>query len=217
MSRTSDLDWDAIEKDWRAGVLSMPEMAAKYNTTSSNIRNTAKRKHWVKDEAMRAGVRQVVVVKAARPHSEPDEPVSMEGVFEGLAEMGANILGSQRKDICKMRDIVRLMAKEMREQMENMPEIEEAVMQYFSAKAAMNPIQAGIFKQQMQQALFALGLGSRAKTMLNLTAALDRLIAMERTSYRLDDKAPEQTVEESIREIHRIALEKKQAGENRVN
>ncbi|MDN3920079.1 hypothetical protein [Roseateles violae] len=43
-----DLDWSAIELDYRAGILSLRELGAKHRCSHSTIANLAGRKGWLR-------------------------------------------------------------------------------------------------------------------------------------------------------------------------
>lgn len=208
----------SIERDWRAGVMSNRDIAAKYNTSESNVRRYALKHGWVKDNLHKAGMRALVKaghVKNEYTGSHPDHdrpPPEMEGIEIDMAEAAEAVVLSHRRDLTRMRNITRRFAEELHEQMTGLPEIEEKIIEYFSARAALDPLQAGIHKQQMQRALHALGLNARSKTLVNVVQSMQKLVEMERIAVGLDDKndGKEVPYEEGIAELARIAEEKRQ-------
>lgn len=217
-----NLDLTAMEKDWRSGMMSNKDIAMKYEMTEGNVRAYARRYKWQKDEAIKAGVKAMVLgpprINRGRQHK-PREPASMEGVAEEYAEIASEVIVQHRTDIRKLRLIVRRMSAELGEQMDSLPDLEDSIIDYYSAKGALDPVQAGNYRAQMQQALSTLGLGSRAKTLLSLVGSMEKLVAMERASFGLDEEAEEKTYEDSIKEVHERMIErrKQQTGEGRVN
>jgi uncharacterized protein YjcR len=47
-----DIDWIAIEHDYRAGQLSLRDMASKHGCSHSAIANRASRHHWIRAQAV---------------------------------------------------------------------------------------------------------------------------------------------------------------------
>ena len=95
------------------------------------------------------------------------------------------------------------MKHELGELLENGPQLEEAIIQYFSAKIAMEPLAAGRLMNEMRQALGAISFGARTKALLNLASAEKIYFEMERKAYRIDDNDQgEKTYEDHLREMH---------------
>jgi len=51
-----NIDWDAVESDYRRGRLSLREMAAKHSCSHSSIANRARRSGWTRLDAAQAAV-----------------------------------------------------------------------------------------------------------------------------------------------------------------
>jgi len=58
-------DWERIEADYRAGVLSIREIAAEQGITDTAIRKRAKRDEWVRDLAERIQAKADALVRTA--------------------------------------------------------------------------------------------------------------------------------------------------------
>lgn len=221
-----------IEKDYRAGVLSLRQMSVKHKIDESTIRYHARKNEWerekvVKREIIRStrhipGPPPPVPPKPELPKQpkEPPpkrEPASMEGTIERYVELATEVIGSHRRDIHMVRVAVRQMTQELCDQMNDMPMIEERIMEYFAAKAQNDPIATAQYKMQMQQALYSVSLPSRSKTVSNLTNALEKLVGMERKSYGLEDAAIDKTYEEYLKEIHAESMAMKERREAMAN
>jgi uncharacterized protein YjcR len=61
-----DIDWNAIERDYRCGSLSLRELAAKHGCSHSAIANFAGRHGWTRDSPLRPPVER----KASQPTGE---------------------------------------------------------------------------------------------------------------------------------------------------
>lgn len=49
MARRSDIDWEAVERDYRAGQLTLSEIAKKHGISDSQLRVKAKKLGWTRD------------------------------------------------------------------------------------------------------------------------------------------------------------------------
>jgi len=94
------------------------------------------------------------------------------------------------------------MASQLRHQTDFEPDLAEVIEDYFMAKAQQSPLLAGVYKQQCNAALHAIGLNTRSKTMLNLSNAMAKLVDIERTSWSLNEGADNRSYEDLLAEIH---------------
>ncbi len=199
-------DLEEMEKDYRAGVMSNCEIARKYDSSEGTVRYYARMRKWERDPSIRKHIRKAAtaqkfgMVRAPTP-APYREPVSMEGVVEHYTELASEVVTSHRRSFGKLRSIVNEMARELTEQMTSKAEFEESIVEYFSLKAAGDPVLAAQYKQQMQLALAAVSLGSRSKTLLNIAGSLEKLVKMERESFGLATDINEKTYEDYVREI----------------
>ncbi len=90
-------DWEAIEREYRAGQLSVREIASRYGVNASTISRRAKRYGWERDLSER--VRDRAHAKSMLGGESGDD----EAVVEAAADRGAQVLDTQRQDIREMR------------------------------------------------------------------------------------------------------------------
>ena len=87
------VDWERIEADYRAGILSLREIASPYQVTEGAIRKRAKRDSWERDLAAKIQaraetlVRNAEVRKAVRDSSVLTERVIIEANAERIAQV----------------------------------------------------------------------------------------------------------------------------------
>lgn len=112
---TSAPDWERIEADYRAGLLSLREIAAADgNVTEGAIRKRAKRDGWQRDLGAKIQARADDLVRKAAVRSEvrTDSALSDRQIIEANAERIAQVRGEHRADINRMRALVlRLLAE----------------------------------------------------------------------------------------------------------
>lgn len=216
---TSDVDWDAVERVYREGVLSNVKIGREFNVTEASIRQQAKRRGWIKgeptavrEEAIRQANERMANRKPSGKPATPPKPATLEETprerLEAIAAPAADVLIYHRGQASRLRSIVMKLANELEDATDNLPEIEESLEAFFMQKAANNPLMANTYRQQMRQALQAVGLGSRAKTAANLAGAFKTLVETERKSWGLDEGEDKlRSYEDILMELHKKTRE----------
>ena len=194
----SDVDWDAIEAAYRAGLLSNRAIAAQHGVTESAIRQMAKKRGWVKGHPHE--IRNMAVTKANLKTIpkliEPDADY-----VEEVAEQASQVLIRHRTMASVMAGLLKDMAGQLRHQTDFEPDLSSMIEDFFMAKAQQNPLLAGVYKQQCNAALHAIGLNNRSKTMLNLSNAMSKLVDIERVSWNLNEDGDNRSYEDLLAEI----------------
>lgn len=210
MAHQSEVDWDALVEDFKAG-MNRPDLCAKYKITRQALSKGLRTRGLLRDsETIR---RRRTTIKADEATlRELMAPINIERV-EAMAEVGAGVLVRHRRQILKAQQAVDSLYDELIFLNENQEHVEERIIEYFGAKAALNPLAAGIYKQQMNQALAAIGLNSKSKTIANLTNALGNLVKIERQAYRLDEEKGDKSYEEHLKELHEARMLKNKAAQ----
>jgi len=108
MAERKKVDWEAIERDFRAGVFSILEIAKQHGISDAAIHKHAKLHGWKRDLAAR--VRKLVSEKLVRQEvSKPN--ASDEEIAEEATVAPVRIVGLHRRDSRQQQEIVeRLMA-----------------------------------------------------------------------------------------------------------
>lgn len=202
--KAANVDWKAIEADYTAGVTAVRRIAADHGIDESAIRQRAKAEGWIRQEPVR--VRRIAQQKADDAGL-PRVPVDPEERIQELGSVAGEVLVAHRKQLVLMRTISKGLADELLAANESRDQLEERIIEYYSAKAAMSPTQAAAYRKQMNDALAAISLGARSKTMLNLASATKIIVELERTNYKLDEQTGEKTYEQLLAEIHAKVFE----------
>lgn len=76
MGRRYDIDWEAIERDYRLGLLSDRELGTKHKVDHATISRRAKKLGWTKDKTaeIQAGVRAALATQRDGGNTTPGEP-----------------------------------------------------------------------------------------------------------------------------------------------
>lgn len=193
-----ETDWVGIEREYREGLRSNRAIAADYGVTEGAIRKQAKAEGWIKGEAHAVRARAVEIAnERATPRYIPNSPERV----EALAQVGADILVRHRKDAAILQSLVQDMAAQLHDQTHHERDLAEALTEFYEAKAANNPLLAAAYKQQCNNALHAIGLNNRSKTLLNLANAQGKLVEIERKSWNLDEDNDQRSYEDLLAEI----------------
>ena len=103
MGRRSDIDWEAIERDYSIGQLSLRQLAKKHEVTLSSITRKIKKDEWTRDlsEQVRAQTKAGLIRLAAEnavekiAQSEQSDALSI----QAAAATNVQIVSGHRKDI----------------------------------------------------------------------------------------------------------------------
>ena len=106
MARTTD--WEAIEREHRAGQLSLREIARKYGITDTAIRKKAKAEGWSRD--LTEKVREAVRERLVRGGSQGQRVRTDAEIVDEHAEHGFQIVTSHRRDLEQLHGLKRILA-----------------------------------------------------------------------------------------------------------
>lgn len=106
MSETG-YDWERIGLEYRAGILSLREIAASHSLSEGAIRKRAKRDDWTRDISakIKARAEDLVRKQAVRSEVRNDSIASERVLIEANAEQIARIRGEHRADIGRTRTL----------------------------------------------------------------------------------------------------------------
>lgn len=178
-----DVDWEAVEQDYRAGVLSVRLVAKKHGISHTAIQKRAAKEGW--ERTLSKPIRQSAEAKVAKSVASEvatdnaRETVSDRDVIEANAEMLAQVIKGHRNDIKEGRDLVRRLVSELSNSTSLIGEIEKLIVE---------ETQGDQFPGRRQAMLRAVSLGSRASTMRDLSQALKNVVTLERQAFGLDDE-----------------------------
>lgn len=170
-------DWERVEADYRAGLLSTREIAAAQGITEGAIRKRAKRDDWVRDLQAKIKAKADELVRKAEVRA----PVRNEReVVEANAQAIADIRVSHRKDIARARSLAMRLLEELEVETDNGALLE----QMESAMAGQEGTEG--LRRAFQRVVSTSGRIDNAK---KLAEALKVLIGLEREAYNIAEVA----------------------------
>ena len=185
---TKQPDWEAIERAYRAGSLSIRTIAERQGVSDTAIRKKAKVQGWARD--LSDQVRKEVRSKLVRGEVRNDQGANCEldaEIIEEAAEEGATVVRSHRRDIRKASNLANLLMDDLLTTIQQRESIENAIEE--ETKEDSSGIRRGAM-------LAAVGLPSNAKTLFQLSSAMKNLQVLERQAFNLDDKEQSADVDE---------------------
>ncbi len=187
----SKVDYDRIERGWRAGILSPRQLAAAYEEeTGQKVSHAAIIKHFTKlgiprNLAEKIKAKSDAMVTQAMV-TEQVTPVTIkrdQEIIEDAATQLTNIRLGQRKDIQRSRKIAMSLFDELEHQVgienvENLEKLGELLRsEDDKGRDALNDLYMKI-----------ISMPGRVKSMKDLSDTLKTLIALERQAFGLDDE-----------------------------
>lgn len=170
------VDWEAIEREYRAGQLSVVEIGRQYGLSHTAINKRAKRDGWKRNLADR--VRKEV---SARLVSETVSPETERAAIEPAVARGVQVVREHQASIGRGQKLIASLFGEL----EKATEFRDAIEEEIEAETASdkNP-------KRRAMMLRAVALPSRAGTIGTLALALKTLVGIERQAFNLDVETP---------------------------
>ncbi len=203
------VDWESIEADYRAGMLSVRVIARKHGISESMVRKKAGALGWeraladkvreaVEEGLVRTEVRTLNVkgTQCAPAHQrspKPANPACDREIIQAAAATGIAVVQAHRKDIQAARGICGLLLNQLHDASQDIEEIEDAIL------AETQEDTGNVRRNQMMKAV---SLPTRAATVRDLSTALKNLVTIERQAFNLDKGEDEQKKVPHVMHIH---------------
>lgn len=184
-------DWERIEKLYRAGVLSIREIAGECGVSHTAINKRAKAHAWERDLKAKIKAKADALVSKAEVSTQvsKEELATERGIIEANAQVIADIRIAHRTDIGRSRRL----ANKLLDELEGMTDNRDLFDQL--GELLLSPDDSGQDKlNDLYQKVISLP--ARTKTMKELAETLKTLITLERQAYDLGAEPPQQPHEE---------------------
>lgn len=202
MTNTKLPDWEAIERDYRAGILSIREIASTQGLTHGAINKRAKRDGWERDlkakiqaKADALVSRSVVSKEVSKERADTERQI-----IETNAEVIANIRMAHRGDISRGRRLTNKLLDELEGLTDNRDLFEEL------GELMRNPDDNGQDKRNdLYQKI--IDLPNRSKAMKEMAETLKTLITLERQAYSLNGDDKPDGASATITRVERVIID----------
>lgn len=194
------IDWDGVEREYRAGIRSLRDIADQCGVTEGAIRKRARRDGWERDLSGRIRQHADALVRreAVRSEVRASNRVPESAIVETNARMQADKLLEHRTDIVRYRRLCQTMLCELEAESEH-PEIFAQLGEMLAA-----PDDRGI--DRLNEAYRkAISLPQRIDGVKKLSETLKTLIGLERQAFGIADNSdgdkPAGTIDEIVRRV----------------
>lgn len=178
-------DWEAIESAYRAGVLSLREIASQHGISDTAIRKRAKKEEWTRDLAakVKAKADELVRKREVRARVRSENQISERELVEATAEAIANVRMEHRGDIKRARELANLLFSELSAECTDVEALHKL------GELMLNPDDKG---QDKLNDLYhkIISMPQRVKSMKDLSDTLKTLIGLEREAYSIKEDEP---------------------------
>lgn len=186
-------DWEAIETAYRAGVMSLREIASQHGISEGAIRKRAKRDDWSRD--LNAKIQQkaddLVRKQEVRKQVRNESTLTERVLIEATAEVIATVRMEHRGDIRRARELTNMLFDELGAQCADVSALEQL------ADIMLDPDDKGRDRlNEIYQKVISLP--SRVKSMKDLSDSLKTLIGLEREAYSIENKAETKEVTHNV-------------------
>lgn len=178
-------DWEAIESAYRAGVLSLREIASQHGISDTAIRKRAKKEEWTRDLAakVKAKADDLVRKREVRAKVRSENQISERELVEATAEAIANVRMEHRGDIKRARELANLLFSELSAECTDVESLHRL------GELMLSPDDKG---QDKLNDLYhkIISMPQRVKSMKDLSDTLKTLIGLEREAYSIKEDEP---------------------------
>ncbi len=196
MGSKQAFDWEAIERDYRAGLLSIREIAGRHGCTHTAIGKRAKAEGWGRD--LKAKIRakadalvskREVSIEVASKSAETERQI-----IEANAEAIVSIRMGHRSDIRRSRELTNKLLDELEGLTDNRELFEQlGELMHSPDDKGMDRLN-DLYRKVVE-------LPNRTKVMKDLAETLKTLITLERQAYNLDEQEHEEPYEERLKRL----------------
>lgn len=175
-------DWERIEADYRAGLLSVREIAAAQGVSHVAIGKRAKRDGWERDlnAKIKAKADALVTSRTVTSQVTAEKVATDRAIIEANAEVIANVRLQHRQDIGRARSLAMGLLAELEFQTANRELLDEL------GEVLSGSEEGGGLSDKMIAIFQAVtSLPGRTKTMKDLGDTLHKLIGLERDAYNI--------------------------------
>ncbi|MEQ0457067.1 hypothetical protein [Klebsiella sp. JB_Kp027] len=184
-------DWEAIETAYRAGVMSLREIASQHGISEGAIRKRAKRDDWSRDLNAKVKERADDLVRKAEVRKQVRSEVTLNErvLIEATAEVIASVRMEHRGDIKRARQITNALFDELGAECADVDSLRKL------GELMLSPDENG--RDKLNEIYHSIiSMPERVKAVKALSEALKNLIGLERQAYDIDGPEGDNSVKQ---------------------
>lgn len=197
MAERKQVDWEGVERDYSAGLLSLREIGGKYGVDEAYIRRKAKTNEWIRDlsKKIQTKVDNLVRKEQVRSDVRSEKAISEKEIIEANAQAIVNIKLAHRGDIRKSKNIVNALFDELELTTDNRELFEQLGELLRQESESGHDKLNDIYKK-------CISMPQRIDGVKKLTDALKTMIGLEREAY--DITAAPTSTENAITDLLKV-------------
>lgn len=201
MTTTKLPDWEAVERDYRAGLLSVREIASTCNVSHVAIHKRAKRDGWTRDLAakIKAKADSLVNTQVVNTEVNKERALTEKGIVDANAQVIASVRMAHRTDIGRSRRLTNKLLEELEGMTEENGTIRELISQLKDGDDAPTAM--------LELAQKMASLPNRSKIMKELSETMKTLIGLERQAYNLESETSDNPGGATITRVERVIID----------
>ncbi|WP_208952084.1 hypothetical protein [Rahnella sp. ChDrAdgB13] len=183
-------DWEAIESAYRAGLMSIRELASQHGITHGAINKRAKRDGWERDlkAKIKAKADALVSKREVSTQVSTEKALSERILIEANAEVIASVRMEHRGDIRRARSITNALFDELGAECADVEALRKL------GEMMLDPDDNGRDRlNEIYQSIISMP--ERVKSVKALSDALKNLIGLERQAYDIDGSTGDNVVD----------------------
>lgn len=183
MEEKKPIDWEAVEREYRAGIRSLKDIGAEFGVSDAGILRRVKKDGWSRDlgAKIKAKAESLVSEREVSARVSAQTAVSERQIVEANAGLLADAVINQRSDIKRARSIV-----------QKLWALVDAELDYPEEFAALGEMLAAPDENRQDKLndmyRAAIGLPQQIKNVKLLADAIKVLIELERRVLKIDDQ-----------------------------
>ena len=181
-NKKDGIDWDEIERLYRADLCTNIKIAADFGISESTVRRHAKKGHWKRDLKGRIRERSNAIVQERAVSSMTDSRVMNDDMtIEENAQLTANVRLSHRKNIGAAQAMMMTLFADLQAQIgaDNRARLDDLFIAALKANA--------IDESALEAYERVTSLTSHVKNLKDLADTMTKFVTLERQAYGLDD------------------------------
>lgn len=183
-------DWEAIEREYRAGVLSLREIAKRHGVSHVAIQKRAKKEGWSRDltKKVREAVTTALVTKAV---TNKEWKQTEREIVEDAAAAVVALVREHRADLREGRELATTLMSQLRMAAGNRDALIELIEEAVDEMPVANAADRAKREAKRKAMLAAIALPTHAATLRELANVYAKLIPLERQAFNMDAGGPE--------------------------
>ena len=149
MAERKQVDWEGVERDYSAGLLSLREIAAKYGVDEAYIRRKAKQNDWSRDLSAKIQnkIDKLVRNETVRNEVRTEKAISERVIIEANAQAIVSIKLKHRTSIGRLNGIVDSLFEEI-EDLNKLKNLDNLPVRVDMTKKLMDTLKTSIDKER---------------------------------------------------------------------